>query len=32
VKLAGVDHVSVLEQGGLEPVRTFLAGVEGRSP
>jgi uncharacterized protein len=32
VKLPGVDHVSVLEQGGLEPVRAFLDLVERRSP
>jgi hypothetical protein len=32
VELAGVDHVSVLEQGGLEPVQEFLDEVEGRAP
>lgn len=32
VKLAGVDHVSVLEEGGLEPVRAFLDEVERRTP
>jgi uncharacterized protein len=32
VKLRDVDHVSVLEQGGLGPVRAFLDEVEGRSP
>lgn len=32
VKLAGVDHVSVLEQGGLKPVREFLDAVEARAP
>lgn len=31
VKLAGVDHVSVLEEGGLEPVRAFLDEVEARA-
>jgi uncharacterized protein len=30
IKLPGVDHVSVLEQGGLEPVRAFLAAIEAR--
>jgi fermentation-respiration switch protein FrsA (DUF1100 family) len=28
VRLSGVDHVSTLEGGGLEPVRAFLAAVE----
>ena len=28
VTLPGVDHVSVLEQGGLGPVRAFLDAVE----
>jgi fermentation-respiration switch protein FrsA (DUF1100 family) len=32
LKLAGVDHVSVLEQGGLGPVRAFLDEVEKRTP
>jgi len=30
VRLSGVDHVSVLERGGLKPVRDFLGTVEGR--
>lgn len=30
VRLPGVDHVSVLEQGGLAPVRAFLSEIEGR--
>ena len=30
VRLPGVDHVSVLEGGGLLPVRRFLDGVEAR--
>jgi fermentation-respiration switch protein FrsA (DUF1100 family) len=30
VRLPGVDHVSVLEQGGLEPVRAFLDTIERR--
>jgi fermentation-respiration switch protein FrsA (DUF1100 family) len=32
LKLAGVDHVSVLEQGGLGPVRAFLDSIEKRVP
>jgi uncharacterized protein len=32
LKLASVDHVSVLEEGGLEPVRAFLREVEARGP
>ncbi|HEX8168592.1 MAG TPA: alpha/beta hydrolase [Beijerinckiaceae bacterium] len=32
VKLPGVDHVSVLEQGGLGPVREFLDEIERRGP
>jgi hypothetical protein len=32
VELAGVDHMSVLERGGLGPVREFLADVEARAP
>jgi fermentation-respiration switch protein FrsA (DUF1100 family) len=32
VELPGVDHVSVLEQGGLKPVREFLDQVEARGP
>jgi fermentation-respiration switch protein FrsA (DUF1100 family) len=32
VELAGVDHVSVLERGGLGPVRALLADVEARAP
>jgi pimeloyl-ACP methyl ester carboxylesterase len=32
VKLPGVDHVSVLEQGGLERVRAFLDEVERHTP
>jgi fermentation-respiration switch protein FrsA (DUF1100 family) len=31
VKLPGVDHVSVLEEGGLAPVRAFLDEVEARA-
>ena len=31
VRLPGVDHVSTLERGGLEPVRAFLAAVEASS-
>jgi fermentation-respiration switch protein FrsA (DUF1100 family) len=30
VRLAGVDHVSVLERGGIGPVRTFLDEVEAQ--
>jgi uncharacterized protein len=30
VTLPGVDHVSVLERGGLEPVRAFLESIEKR--
>jgi fermentation-respiration switch protein FrsA (DUF1100 family) len=30
VTLPGVDHVSVLERGGLEPVRAFLDSIEKR--
>lgn len=30
VRLPGVDHVSVLEQGGLAPVEAFLSEVESR--
>ena len=29
VELPGVDHAGVLEEGGLSPVRAFLAAVEG---
>jgi fermentation-respiration switch protein FrsA (DUF1100 family) len=32
VRLSGVRHSDVLEQGGLEPVRNFLREVEGRGP
>jgi fermentation-respiration switch protein FrsA (DUF1100 family) len=32
LKLAGVDHVSALEQGGLAPVRAFLDEVERKGP
>jgi uncharacterized protein len=32
IKLADVDHVSVLEQGGLKPVRAFLDETERRGP
>lgn len=32
VRLAGVGHVSVLEEGGLAHVRAFLDGIESRLP
>lgn len=32
VRLAGVDHVGVLEHGGLEPIRAFLAEIERAQP
>lgn len=32
VKLAGVDHVAVLERGGIEAVREFLSEVEAKLP
>lgn len=32
VRLPGVSHADVLEQGGLAPVRAFLSEVEGRLP
>jgi uncharacterized protein len=32
VRLQGVDHTSVLESGGLEPVKEFLAQIESKLP